>query len=768
MVPFAGQQSAGAYGLQSLMRVLKKHWKWIIGPVVICEFFAILLTVMAKPTYEATATIELNKSGSSMDLGLGDLSQQLTGGGDALLTDQQTETAVLQSDSLALAVIQRLGLASQPPFAGKGGENPEKGLSLEESPMTRTRLLSVFKANLKVKPTRGTRLIQVTYESHDPKQAALIANTLIDRYKNQYLQSHYDATSEASDWLTKQLSQLKDNVEDSEKKLTDFEKESGILSLNMMPTGPEGSSTGEGQIHSVVIQKLDALNAELTTAEANRIEKEAIYHLVRTGNSDVIQGLGNDPLAVQSNSMVLTQGGGVSNLQQLRQQQNQLKVNIAQASTTYGTNNRHLKEMQTQLHALDEQVHQEIQLISKRAQADFTLAQQTENELHRRFDQQQGAASSLNEKSVQFAVLSQEAYSRKKLYEDLYTKLQEANVSAGIKATNITIIDPARSQSNPIRPKRGPNLALGILFGMFIGLATAFAADSFDRTVCDPTEIEEITGRPVIGVIPDFGTINRSYEDQLAYGARRLKKQSKKPTEETPFATSVWLLDHPASAAAEAFRELRTAIMLSRAAEGPKIILMTSCIPKEGKSTVTINMAATFAQQGKKVILVEADMRRPSIKLRMKLLTKLGLSSVLAGSCTFDEAILRGVNVPTLDILPAGPRPPMPSEILGSTTFNELLETLRSQYDIILIDTPPALMVTDAVLISSKADVVVWVAQVGAVTRPYLARATSLIERSKMPVIGFVVNRMTTGGAGYGYAYQYSSSYYGEDRPDDA
>ncbi len=303
---------------------------------------------------------------------------------------------------------------------------------------------------------------------------------------------------------------------------------------------------------------------------------------------------------------------------------------------------------------------------------------------------------------------------------------------------------------------------------MFLGLATAYAADSFDRTVSDPTEVEEITGKPVIGVIPSFGVINRAYGAHLAYGARQFKTPPQTVTEENPATTSVWLLDHPESAAAEAFRELRTAIMLSRAAGGPKIIMFTSCVPGEGKSTVSANMAATFAQQGKKVILIEADMRRPTMRLWMKHTTRLGLSSVLAGSCTSDEAIIRGVNVPTLDIMTAGPRPPMPSEILGSTTFNELLDTLRSRYDIILIDTPPALMVTDAVLISLRADVVVWVARANSVTRPYLARATSLIERNRMPVIGFVVNRMTRGAAGYGYAYQYSSSYYGKDRPDDA
>jgi capsular exopolysaccharide synthesis family protein len=736
---------------------------------------SVIVTLAMKATYEATSTIELNKSGGgSLDLGIGDaLGQQLASGAD-LQTDLATETAILKGDSLALAVIQKLNLATQPPFANKNAKTHEPELSFNESPRTRTRLLSIFRAHLKVQPVHGTRLIRVTYESHDPNQAAQIANAMIDSYKSQYLQSHYDASSEASDWLTKQLSELKANVEDSEKKLTDFEKESGILSFQAGSAGANSESSGE--IHSTVIQKLDALNAELTAAEANRIEKEAIYRLARAGNGDAIVALGNNPLAVQSNSMVITEGGGTSNLQNLRQKQNDLKLTLADASTTYAANNRHLKEIETQISALDEQIHQEIQEIVKRAHNDLELAQQTEDEIRRRFVQQQEEASKLNEKTVQFAVLSQEAYSRKKLYEDLYTKLQEANVSAGIKATNITVVDPARSPANPIRPNPMFDLELGLLGGIFVGLAMAFTVDSIDATVVNPLEVEEITGMPVIGIIPTFGEFSSGYGTYGLYGSVRRRKRRKSLTEESTAPTDIWMLDHPESVAAEAFRSLRTSILLSRPKAGPRVILVTSCIPGEGKSTVTANLAISFAQHGKKVIIMEADMRRPSMKHVLDVSNESGLSSVLAGALSLDEASLHGVHVPTLDILPAGPRPPMPSEMLGSSAFDSLLEQLRSRYDIILIDSPPTLLLTDAVSIASKTDAVVWVARAGVITRPYLARAAQLIERNGMPVIGFVLNRMDKSvdpyGYGYGYGYEYKyksySSYYGEANSNDA
>ena len=721
---------------------------------------AIFVTMRTVPVYDATATIELNKSGAgSLDLGLGDVTGQQLGAGGDLQTDLQTETAILQGDSLALAVIKKLKLASQPPFLGKNSKAAEQTTEIDESPQIRSRLLGIFKSGLKVKPTRGTRLIQVTYESHDPKQAAQIANALIDSYKSQYLQSHYDATSEASDWLTKQLSELKTNVEDSEKKLTDFEKESGILSFQ---TGPGGASAGGGEIHSVVIQKLDALNTELTVAEANRIEKEAIYRLAQTGNDNAILALGSNPSAIQSNSLVFTQGGGTSALQILQQKQNELKVSLADASTTYGANNRHLKDIQIQISALNDQIHQEMLDIVKRAQADFMLAQQTEDEIRRRFNEQQVEASKLNEKTVEFAVLSQEASSRKKLYEDLYTKLQEANVSAGVKATNITIVDPARPQAAPVRPQPRSNFMLSILYGIFLGLGAAFLVDNLDRTVINPLEVEEITGRPVIGIIPTFGESTGLY----GYGARRRRERREADADAVPATRPIWMLDHPESVAAEAFRSLRTSIILSRPGGGPRVILVTSCVPGEGKTTVAANLAVAFAQHSKKVIIVEADMRRPRMQHALDVTNEAGLSNVLSGSLVLDEAIVRGVYVPTLDILAAGPRPPMPSEILGSGAFDELLVQLRSRYDVVMIDSPPALLLTDAVSIATKTDATIWISQAGVVTRPYLARAAQLIERNGMPVIGFVLNRMNRKvdpyGYGYGYEYSYYGSYYGE------
>ena len=758
-----------SHALHNFVRVVRRRRMWIIAPFVICVLLAIALTMLMKPTYESTTTIELNKNGAGVDLGIGDeLSSTLGASNDTLLTDLQTETAILQDDSLALAVIQKLNLASQPQFAAKGtkaGDDPERGLPLEQAPKTRTRLLRIFRGHLKVLPNRGTRLIQVSYESHDQNQAAQIANALIDAYKSRYLQSHYEATTETSNWLSTQLADLKADVEDSEKKLTDFEKANGILSFNVAggstpDNSGNGSNGGGPEIHSPIIQKLDALTLELTQAEANRIGKEAIYRLAQSGNADVVLGLQSSTLALQSGSAVLTQGGGLSNLQFLRQQQGQLKLQLAQESNSFGLNNRHLKDIEVQIHSLDDQIMQELEQIKKRAQADYQVAKQTEDGIRQQFDQQQLAAAKLNETAIQFALLSQEAFSRKSLYEDLYTKLQEANVSAGIQATNITVVDPARSQSEIIRPKPVQYVALGGLFGLFIGLAAAYTAHGFDQTVSNPDEVEDITGKPVIGIIPERRGVLRASLGGTSVPIVRRKKRENELSDSSP----IWMVSDPDSPAAEALRALRTSIMLSHAGGGLKVILVTSCIPEEGKTTVSTNLAAAFARDNKRVIVVEADMRRPRLGQMFAVSNEVGLSNVLTGSAMWDDATIRGVKLPTLDILPAGPHPPNSSELIGSAAFGELIDVLRATYDFVFIDSPPALLVTDPVLISTKVDAALWVSRVGVVTRSQLGRAGNIIERNRLPVIGFVVNRMSRklAGYGYGYEYEYYGSYYGK------
>ncbi len=742
----------------TVLRVLLRRRWWLIGAILACVALATVFNLVKTPIYEATATIELNRDNGVGNFGLEDMMGQNVGSiGPALETDLKTETSILKGDSLAIDVIHQLKLASQPPFLAKHRKGDKPLPAWEGDPAQRGRLIGIFEKRLLVSPVVGTRLIQATFRSEDPAQAAEIANALIQSYKVQYLQSRYDATSEASQWLGNQLNNLKSNVEDSEKRLTEFENASGMLSLQGDGSTADERNPGGGVVvSSPVMLKLEMLNSELTAAETNRIEKEAIYRLAKSGDTESLLALANNPPGQVSSGEVSAAmpgpSGGLGTLQYLQQKKLELKDELAQALNTYGPNNRHLKDLELQFNTVEGQISQELQNLVKRAQIDLQLAQQTEDQIRQEFEQQQKEVSKLNEKTVQLALLSQEANSSRKLYEDLYTRLQEADVSAGVKATNITMVDPARPEAVPVSPRWTRNLELGVLLGALLGIGLAYLVENIKRTVVSQTDVEELTGASVLAIIPLF---------------RSSSHNSRRPAEKSGGAASngvttdprLLILKHPGSAEAEAIRSLRTSLMLSRPNGGPRVLLITSCIPGEGKSTVTANLAMSFAQHNKKVIIVEADMRRPSMLHVLDVPNNAGLSSVLAGVSTFEDTVIRSVQVKGLDVLPAGPPPPLPSELLGSRAFDELLDMLRTNYDMVIIDSPPALMLTDAVVIAPKSDGVIWVVRAGVVTRSLLVRAMQVIQRTRMPVIGFLLNGITRSLDPYGYSYEYGYGY---------
>lgn len=733
---------------------IRRRWL-IIGCILLGVAVSMLLIVLTKPVYESTATIELNKQGSGsfgMDLGSGMDSLGL--GGRDLQTDLKTETGVLKSDALAMAVIEKLNLTNQSPFADKKHPSIVLRDGVNVSPSDRDHLLKIFQSHFKVELIPATRLIQVSFRSPDPKQATEIANAVISSYKEMYFQTHYAAVSEASNWMTQQLSGLKANVERSEQKLNDFEKANGILTVPSETSLANGQTMEAGQIHSPIIQRLDELNTQLTAAETDRIQKEAIYRLASGRNPDVILGLETSPVA--QGSSILAGGGrqDLLSLQALESKRSDIMVAMAQGKAIYGPNNRHFRDLQTQLDAVDTQLQGEMRKIVDRAAADLKVAQQTEDAIRERFNLTQIDAGRLNEKNVQLAILSQEASSQKQLYEDLYTKLQEADVSAGMKATNITVVDPANVPFIPVLPRPKFLLMLGIVFGGLLGFGTAHIMDAIDNTVVSLPDIEQITGSAVLAVIPDFKGSESSKSIKKSVD-EKLTQNSESQTERS----TAWVVSHPGSIVSEAFRALRTSVFLSRPGGIPKTLLVTSSVPGEGKSTITFNLAAAIAQSGKKVIILEADMRRPTLKRYLGGPSQTGLSSVLTSSASIDDAIVRGVGMPTLDVLPGGPVPPLPSELLGSAKFDSLLEELRSRYDIVLIDSPPALILTDAIAIALNVDAVIWIVRAGTATRPHLVRAAQQIHRNRLPLVGYVLNGLDSRIDPYGYGY----SYYGYD-----
>ena len=725
---------------------------------------------MMKNQYLSTATLLVNKENSG-GLDLGGLSSiaSAVGGEDDIKTSLQTHAKVLQSDTTTLMVIQKMGLDKTAPYKyapGLTGWNrkmkAELGLPLEKATASRERLLKMVGRRLKVEPEQDTRLITVKYLDSDPQRAADVANTFVNVYIQEYLQNNFQATARASDWLNNQLDELKAKVAESQQKLSDYESKTGLSVLMLGMIGGSGSSGSGGGgavgggMHIPAVDKLAALNQELTAAEADRISKEAIYRLTQTQSPEVVLGLGSSSLASSlGGSTAISGGQGLEVLQGLRQQEASLAMQYGDARTKYGAKSPHLAEMEGQIEALNQSIRDELKRINERAKNDYTLALQTEEGIRKSYVQQQEEVNKLNDNTIQLEVLAGEALSNRELYQDLYSKLQSASIQAGVSATNLVLVDEARPTAAPERPNWFLYPVIGLAAGLIFGIAFVFVRENLDDSLVTTEQVEKVGLLPVLSYIP----LTRPDE----------KQRGKLPGEDPhavvdPLERSL-LLSRPTAPAAEAYRALRTALLLSATDEPLRVLLVTSPLGGDGKTTISYNIAVAFAQHGRRVLVVDADMRKPSMHTFFRARKAPGLSEVLTGGVQFADAMIPHKSLDNLFLLPAGTTPPNPADLLHSRRFDATLEEMKRQFDMIIIDSPPVLMVTDPVILSTKTDGTIIVVRSQKSTRPVLKRAVGVLSHSRGRKLGFVVNGMDTKSVEYYYSYGYygDNKYYGEE-----
>jgi succinoglycan biosynthesis transport protein ExoP len=763
----AGSDSREEESLRDIIRVLRKRRPVIIAWTLGMAALAYLYCATMKNTYTSTATLLVDKQGSSgVNVGgLSGLASSL-GGEDDLKTELTTHSTILQSDTTTLMVIHRLGLDKtyeyKPGLFGWNREiKAESGQSLEQAPATRERLLKIVEGKLKVEPQQDTRLITVNYTDQNPRLAADVANAFVDEYIHEYLESHFEATERASDWLNGQLNNLKSRVADSQQKLSDYESKTGLSVLMLGVGGGSaggsggGGASGGGGMHIPAVDKLAALNQELTAAEADRITKEAIYELTQTQSPDVVMGLGSSGLASAGGGTVITEGQGLNVLEGLRSQDAALRVQYGDFEAKYGANNPHLAEMQGEMAALNKSIAEELKRINDRAKNDLELARKTEDGIHKAYDQQQAEVNKLNDNTIELEVLAGEALSNRDLYDGLFTRLQEAKIQAGVSATNLDLVDEARPTTIPTKPNWVLYPAIGLGSGLFLGVAFAFMRENLDESIVTTEQVERIGLLPVLSYIPlirpeDLQRGNKP-ADSPAPGVNPLEQSL--------------LLTKPNAPAAEAYRALRTAILLSSADEPLRVLLTTSPLGGDGKTTISYNLAIAFAQHGRRVLLLDADMRKPSVHTLFRSRKVPGLSEVLTGGAKLSEAVIPHDYIANLALLPSGTTPPNPAELIDSRRFDALLEEAKSQYDLVMIDSPPVLMVTDPVILSTKTDGTIIVLRSRKTTRPVLKRAVDVLSHSYGRKLGFVVNGMDTQSVEYYYSYGYygDNKYYGEE-----
>ncbi len=711
------------------VRILLKR-KWVIVACLVTIFSVVAIaSLKMQPVYEAGGTIEINKPDASLNF-----QNSATFSLDYYdPTELDTELKILQSDLLATQVIRELNLDRQPEFAGQAPA-PSASLdltpdSLQSDPSRISAMVGGFKGNLRVALSPNTRIIEVHYRSPDPQMAANVVNTLMQTYVENNFKARFESTMQASDWLSKQLVDLQMKVETSQEKLVRYQKEHEIL--------------GTDEKQNIIMEKLDELNKQLTAAESERMDKESLYRLIESG----------DPDAIASSAGGIEDGGGGSQsasqlMDTLRTKQAELKIQTADLNTQFGPSYPKLTQLNNQLKEIDIQIQAEMKKIASKVRGQYTTALQREGMLHDALEKQKQEANKLNESAINYNLLKRDAETYRTLYEGILQRLKEASVSAGLKSNNFRIVDSARPPMGPIEPNVPRNLMFAIILGLASGVGLAFLLEGLDSTVRTTEQAQMISGLASLGMIP-LG----SKSAREGPNPKRLVIASSK--EAVELVTQV----RPQSQMAESYRALRTSLLLSNLGAPPKVIMVTSALPQEGKTTTSINTAVVLAQKGVRVLLIDADLRRPSIHKTLGMGPHSGLSNVLTGSTTLEKAITSSKVLPNLFVLPAGTPPPNPAELLASSNMRDVLGQLREQYDHIVIDTPPSLSVTDAVVLSPRADAVVLVIRSGQTTKQALRRSRDILIQVNAKVVGVLLNAVDLSSPDYYYYYEYQGKY---------
>jgi len=574
-------------------------------------------------------------------------------------------------------------------------------------PLVKAQLLeAMIRKNISVSPVENSRILQVGYMSDNPVVAMQVANAVAQAYIDELVDMQMEVSGYSIGWMKKKSEIQRINLEESEKELYEYKKKHDIVLV-------------EDKI-TVLPERLSDLSRQLTASETKRKELFAVYDQIkniRKGQLETIPVIVDAPAIEAINRKI-----------QMADQK------ISELSKKYGPKHPRMTTAKNELETLKNTKYQELGKVVQTIKNEYQLAQSNERDLKDLLEQTRFEAARFAEKSIQLGILQRKVDTNRYLYDALIKKMKESGITERSQAVNVWVIEKAQLPKNPAKPRKKRNILLGIILGLFGGVGLAFFLEYLDNTVKTPEDIEEKFDIPVISTI-DF----------------------LKDKEQTILQN---VLTDSSSLIAESFKGLRTAITLSSADTPLKTLLISSVTPGEGKSSISACLAVTIAQAGKKVLLIDADMRRPVQHKHFNLENTSGLSSFLAG-VSEGEGLELSTPVENLDVITAGPVPPNPSELLSSKRFTTLISDAAEIYDRIIIDTPPLASVTDPVILSQYVDGFILVTWAGKTTYEILGNGLKKLREANAPIIGLVLNRFSAKKSGY--YYNYGDYYYASE-----
>ena len=716
--------------LLDYLRILYRRRHVTMTTYIIVVVLGTVYTYTRIPVYQASVQIEIDYESPKV-VPFTQVTDSQTGWDTQEF--YQTQYKILQSRSLARRTLDMASLWRHPLLVGpaaaaaaistRPGDPSSKrqdggavGVSLSSltapssapppETQSQTPVIDALLGGVTVSPIRNSRLVDLKYSSKDPQFAAMAANALARAYIQQTLEYKFLSSKEASDWLGLQLTEQRKQVEVSEQALQRYREQTDSVSLE--------------DKQNITTQKLTDLNSAVTRAKTERLQKEAIYKQVKA--------IEHDRAALDTFPAILSSPF----IQQLKGQAADLQRQRASLAEKYGEKHPEMIRLRSQIEDTDTKIQAEIEKVIRSVRSEYEAALAQENSLVTALEQQKTEAMALSRKGIDYSVLQRDANTNRQMFDSLLQRAKETGVSAELKSTNIRIVDAATVPTTPISPNRLRNMVMSVFGGGVFAICLAFFFEYLDSRVKSPDEIKRYLGLPFLGLVPVL--------DDKAIAENALLSE-----------------DVPAPFA-EAFRGIRTNVLFSSAHEGGRSVVVTSTGPSEGKTLVATNLAVALAQAAQRVLLLDADMRKPRVHEVFHEANVPGLSNVLVGNAKASEAVRPGPT-PNLWLLLSGVAPPNPAELLASHRFKDFLKTLEEHFDWVIIDSPPVMAVTDASVIAHVAHGVIYVIRCDHTNKHSASTALEQLESAKARFLGAVLNRVNIQRNSYYYSRYYRRDY---------